>query len=208
MRWSRYRSTSEVSSIIMLSKTSPQGGRTTPFDPVCSTCSILFSMFAEQDLEIPDPIAKMILCGILQTLSRSDHRRPQWRSWDSWVSRRRSRNFWYSGFLQECLMQNRSRWYACPTSPFQPDYKVFSAGDKKFGYGVMPTINPCAYAMKKGWTWPIWKTERRIGLVALFFLSSILSLKIIQHLSSLWNRGWCNTKMLLVLRQRFYRTAQ
>lgn len=35
------------------------------FDPVCSTCSILFLMFAEQDLEIPDHVAKMILAGIL-----------------------------------------------------------------------------------------------------------------------------------------------
>lgn len=35
------------------------------FDPVCSTCSILFLMFAEQDLDIPDHVAKMILAGIL-----------------------------------------------------------------------------------------------------------------------------------------------
>ena len=35
------------------------------FDPVCSTCSILFLMFVEQDLEISDPVAQMILAGIL-----------------------------------------------------------------------------------------------------------------------------------------------
>jgi len=35
------------------------------FEPVCSTCSILFLMFVEQDLDIDDILAKLILAGIL-----------------------------------------------------------------------------------------------------------------------------------------------
>lgn len=35
------------------------------FEPVCSTCSILFLMFVEQDLDIDDVLAKLILVGIL-----------------------------------------------------------------------------------------------------------------------------------------------
>jgi len=35
------------------------------FEPLCSTCSILFLMFAEQELEMSDPIAQLILAGIM-----------------------------------------------------------------------------------------------------------------------------------------------
>lgn len=35
------------------------------FEPVCSTCTILFLMFVEQDLDIDDVLAKLILAGIL-----------------------------------------------------------------------------------------------------------------------------------------------
>lgn len=35
------------------------------FEPICSTCSILFTMFAEQELEMSDQIARLILAGIL-----------------------------------------------------------------------------------------------------------------------------------------------
>ncbi len=35
------------------------------FEPLCSTCSVLFLMFAEQGLEMSDPIAQLILAGIM-----------------------------------------------------------------------------------------------------------------------------------------------
>lgn len=35
------------------------------FEPFASTCSVLFSMFAEQELEMSDQVAKLILAGIL-----------------------------------------------------------------------------------------------------------------------------------------------
>lgn len=35
------------------------------FEPLCSTCSILFLMFAEQELEMSDSIAQLILAGIM-----------------------------------------------------------------------------------------------------------------------------------------------
>jgi manganese-dependent inorganic pyrophosphatase len=117
------------------------------FDPVCSTCSILFLMFAEQDLEIPDHVAKMILAGILSdslafrspTTTDEDREIAEYLAEDLGISDIQS--------YAKAMFDAKSDLGDMPIrSLLQLDYKVYTGGTKKFGYGVMETTNP-AYAM-------------------------------------------------------------
>lgn len=141
------------------------------FDPVCSTCSILFLMFAEQDLEIPDPIAKMILCGILS--DSLAFRSPTTTSEDREIAEYLAEDLGIADIqaFAKDMFDAKSDLGDMPVRQvLQLDYKVFSAGDKKFGYGVMETTNP-AYAMKRKdeILADMKKLKEETGLVALFF---------------------------------------
>lgn len=119
------------------------------FDPVCSTCSILFLMFAEQDLEIPDHVAKMILAGILSdslafrspTTTDEDREIAEYLAEDLGISDIQS--------YAKAMFDAKSDLGDMPIRKIlELDYKVFSVGDKKFGYGVMETTSP-SYAMER-----------------------------------------------------------
>ena len=45
------------------------------FEPFCSTCTILYEMYQEKNLDIPDEIAVLMLAGILPIVWHFDHRR-------------------------------------------------------------------------------------------------------------------------------------
>ncbi len=119
------------------------------FDPVCSTCSILFLMFAEQDLEIPDHVAKMILAGILSdslafrspTTTEEDREIAEYLAEDLWIDDIQA--------YAKAMFDAKSDLGGMPIRKIlELDYKVYSGGNKKFGYGIMETTNP-AYAMKR-----------------------------------------------------------
>jgi manganese-dependent inorganic pyrophosphatase len=117
------------------------------FDPVCSTCSILFLMFAEQDLEIPDHVAKMILAGILSdslafrssTTTEEDREIAKYLAEDLGISD-------IQAFAKAMFDAKSDLGDMATRKILELDYKVFSVGEKKFGYGVMETTSP-AYAM-------------------------------------------------------------
>lgn len=141
------------------------------FDPVCSTCSILFLMFAEQDIEIPDPIAKMILCGILS--DSLAFRSPTTTDEDKEIAEYLAEDLGITDIqaFAKDMFDAKSDLGDMPVRQVvQLDYKVFSAGDKKFGYGVMETTNP-AYAMKRKdeILADMKKLKEETGLVAIFF---------------------------------------
>ncbi|MBP6921164.1 manganese-dependent inorganic pyrophosphatase [Candidatus Gracilibacteria bacterium] len=142
------------------------------FDPICSTCSILFLMFAEQDLEIPDHVAKMILAGILS--DSLAFRSPTTTDEDREIA----------GYLAEDLGIDDVQAYAkamfdaksdlgdMPTRKIlELDYKVFTfGGDKKYGYGVMETTSPNYAMSRKGdIIADMQKLKEETGLHAIFF---------------------------------------
>jgi manganese-dependent inorganic pyrophosphatase len=120
------------------------------FDPVCSTCSILFLMFAEQDLEIPDHVARMILAGILSdslafrspTTTDEDREIAEYLADDLGIDDIQA--------YAKAMFDAKSDLGDMPTRKIlELDYKVFTfGGDKKYGYGVMETTNP-SYAMSR-----------------------------------------------------------
>ena len=117
------------------------------FDPVCSTCSILFLMFAEQDLEIPDHVAKMILAGILS--DSLAFRSPTTTDEDREIAEYLAEDLGITDIqaYAKAMFDAKSDLGDMPTRKIlELDYKVFSVGEKKFGYGVMETTSP-AYAM-------------------------------------------------------------
>lgn len=141
------------------------------FDPVCSTCSILFLMFAEQDLEIPDPIAKMILCGILSdslafrspTTTEEDREIANYLAEDLGISD-------IQAFAKD-MFDAKSDLGDMPVRQIlELDYKVYSAGAKKFGYGVMETTSP-GYALgrKDEILAEMKKLKAETDLAAIFF---------------------------------------
>jgi len=119
------------------------------FDPVCSTCSILFLMFAEQDLEIPDHVAKMILAGILS--DSLAFRSPTTTDEDREIAEYLAEDLGI-GDIQtyaKGMFDAKSDLGDMPVRKIlELDYKVFPAGNIQYGYGVMETTNP-AYAMNR-----------------------------------------------------------
>jgi manganese-dependent inorganic pyrophosphatase len=103
------------------------------FDPLCSTCSILFQMFAEQDLDIPDHVAKMILAGILSdslafrspTTTEEDREIAEYLAEDLGISDIQS--FAKAMFDAKSDIGNMSI-----RKILELDYKVFTVGEKKF----------------------------------------------------------------------------
>lgn len=141
------------------------------FDPVCSTCSILFLMFAEQDLEIPDPVAKMILCGILSdslafrspTTTEEDREIAEYLAEDLGITDIQA--------YAKTMFDAKSDMGDMPIRKIlELDYKVFSVGEKKFGYGVMETTSP-SYAMgrKNEIISDMRALKEETGLTAIFF---------------------------------------
>ncbi len=141
------------------------------FDPVCSTCSILFLMFAEQDLEIPDHVAKMILAGILSdslafrspTTTEEDREIAEYLAEDLGISD-------IQAFAKAMFDAKSDLGDMATRKILELDYKVFSVGEKKFGYGVMETTSP-AYAMgrKNEIISDMRALKEETGLNAIFF---------------------------------------
>lgn len=141
------------------------------FDPVCSTCSILFLMFAEQDLEIPDHVAKMILAGILSdslafrssTTTEEDREIAEYLAEDLGISD-------IQAFAKAMFDAKSDLGDMATRKILELDYKVFSIGEKKFGYGVMETTSP-AYAMgrKNEIISDMRALKEETGLNAIFF---------------------------------------
>ena len=141
------------------------------FDPVCSTCSILFLMFAEQDLEIPDHVAKMILAGILSdslafrssTTTEEDREIAEYLAEDLGISD-------IQAFAKAMFDAKSDLGDMATRKILELDYKVFSIGEKKFGYGVMETTSP-AYAMgrKNEIISDMRAPKEETGLNAIFF---------------------------------------
>lgn len=103
------------------------------FDPVCSTCSILFLMFVEQDLEISDAVAKMILAGILSdslafrspTTTEEDREIAEYLAEDLGISDIQA--------YAKAMFDAKSDLGDMPVRQMiELDYKVFSVGEKKF----------------------------------------------------------------------------
>lgn len=120
------------------------------FDPVCSTCSILFLMFAEQDIEIPDHVAKMILAGILS--DSLGFRSPTTTDEDREIAEYLAEDLGISDIqtYAKAMFDAKSNLGDMPTRKIlELDYKVFTfGGDTKYGYGVMETTNP-DYALSR-----------------------------------------------------------
>lgn len=120
------------------------------FDPVCSTCSILFLMFAEQDIEIPDHVAKMILAGILS--DSLAFRSPTTTDEDREIAEYLAEDLGITDIqaYAKSMFNAKSDLGNMPTRKIlELDYKVFTfGGDKKYGYGVMETTSP-AYALDR-----------------------------------------------------------
>ncbi len=128
-------------------------------------------MFAEQDIEIPDPIAKMILCGILSdslafrspTTTDEDREIAEYLAEDLGITD-------IQAFAKDMFDAKSDLGDMPVRQVVQLDYKVFSAGEQKFGYGVMETTNP-AYAMgrKDEILTDMKKLKEETGLAAIFF---------------------------------------
>ena len=141
------------------------------FDPVCSTCSILFLMFAEQDLEIPDPVAKMILAGILS--DSLAFRSPTTTDEDREIAEYLAEDLGIDDIqaFAKAMFDAKSDLGDMPIRKIvELDYKVFTGGAKKFGYGVMETTNP-AYALgrKNEIITDMRALKEETGLDAIFF---------------------------------------
>ncbi len=104
-------------------------------------------MFAEQDLEISDPVAKMILAGILS--DSLAFRSPTTTDEDREIAEYLAEDLGIVDIqaYAKAMFDAKSDLGDMPIRQLvQLDYKVFTAGTKKFGYGVMETTNPW-YAM-------------------------------------------------------------
>jgi manganese-dependent inorganic pyrophosphatase len=119
------------------------------FEPICSTCSILFLMFAEQELDMSDQIAKLILAGILSdslafrspTTTEEDREIVDYLADDLGIDDIQA--------YAKAMFDAKSDLGDMPVRRIlELDYKVFAVDDKKFGYGVMETTSP-EYAMKR-----------------------------------------------------------
>jgi len=119
------------------------------FDPICSTCSILFLMFVEQDLEMSDQTAKLILAGILSdslafkspTTTAEDREIAEYLAEDLGIEDIQA--------YARAMFDAKSDLGDMPVRKIvELDYKVYTAGDKKFGYWVMETTNP-QYALSR-----------------------------------------------------------
>lgn len=128
-------------------------------------------MFAEQDLEIPDHVAKMILAGILSdslafrspTTTEEDREIAEYLAEDLGIADIQS--------YAKAMFDAKSDLGDMPTRKIlELDYKVFSVGEKKFGYGVMETTSP-AYAMgrKNEILSDMKALKEETGLHAIFF---------------------------------------
>ena len=128
-------------------------------------------MFAEQDLEMSDVVARMILAGILSdslafrspTTTEEDREIAAFLAEDLGITDIQT-------FAKE-MFDAKSDLSDMPVRQLvQLDYKVFTAGTKKFGYGVMETTNP-AYAMsrKDEILADMQKLKTENGMDALFF---------------------------------------
>jgi manganese-dependent inorganic pyrophosphatase len=142
------------------------------FDPICSTCSILFLMFAEQDLEIPDHVARMILAGILS--DSLAFRSPTTTDEDREIAGYLAEDLWIDDVqaYAKAMFDAKSDLGDMPTRKIlELDYKVFSfSGDKKYGYGVMETTSPSYALSRKNEIIADMKSlKEEMGLHALFF---------------------------------------
>lgn len=120
------------------------------FDPVCSTCSILFLMFAEQDLEIPDHVAKLILAGILSdslafrspTTTDEDREIAEYLAEDLGIADLQA--------YAKAMFDAKSDIGDLPIRKIVTlDYKEYTVRDKKFGYGVLETTNSASVMKRK-----------------------------------------------------------
>lgn len=141
------------------------------FDPVCSTCSILFLMFAEQDLEIPDHVAKMIFAGIIS--DSLGFRSPTTTDEDREIAEYLADDLGIQDIqvFAKGMFDAKSDLGDMPTRKIlELDYKVFTGGTKKFGYGVMETTSP-EYAMgrKNEIITDLRALKEETGLDAIFF---------------------------------------
>lgn len=119
------------------------------FEPICSTCSVLFLMFAEQELDMSDQIAKLILAGILSdslafrspTTTEEDREIVEYLADDLGIADIQS-------YAKAMFDAKSDLGDMSVRKILELDYKMFTIGDKKFGYGVMETTSP-EYAMKR-----------------------------------------------------------
>lgn len=119
------------------------------FEPLCSTCSVLFSMFTEQELDMSDHIAKLILAGILSdslafrspTTTEEDREIVEYLSDDLGIAN-------IQAYAKAMFDAKSDLGYMPVRNILELDYKMFMVGNKKFGYGVMETTSP-EYAMKR-----------------------------------------------------------
>lgn len=141
------------------------------FEPLCSTCSVLFTMFAEQELEMSDQIARLILAWILS--DSLAFRSPTTTDEDREIV----------DFLAEDLgivdIQSYAKKMFDAKSDLgdlsiceiiELDYKVYEVADKHFGYGVMETTTPEYALQRKGEILQNMQVlKERTGLYAFFF---------------------------------------
>lgn len=128
-------------------------------------------MFAEQDLEIPDPVAKMILAGILS--DSLAFRSPTTTDEDREIAEYLAEDLGIDDIqaFAKAMFDAKSDLGDMPIRKIvELDYKVFTGGAKKFGYGVMETTNP-AYALgrKNEIITDMRALKEETGLDAIFF---------------------------------------
>lgn len=155
-------------SIVNLSTSEPIQMR---FEPLCSTCSVLFQMFAEQELDMSDQVAEMILAGILSdslafrsvTTTEEDREIAGFLAEDLGISDIQS--------YAKAMFDAKSDLWDMPVRELVTlDYKEFMWGNKKFGYGVMETTNPdYALGRKDEILEDLKKLKEETGLYAIFF---------------------------------------
>ena len=128
-------------------------------------------MFAEQDLEISDHVAKMILAGILS--DSLAFRSPTTTDEDREIAEYLAEDLGIDDIqaYAKAMFDAKSDLGDMPVRQIlELDYKVFTGGTKQFGYGVMETTNP-AYAMgrKDEIIADMQKLKSESGLDAMFF---------------------------------------
>lgn len=120
------------------------------FDPVCSTCSILFLMFAEQDLEIPDHVAKLILAGILS--DSLAFRSPTTTDEDREIAEYLAEDLGITDIqaFAKAMFDAKSDIHDLPIRTIvTQDFKEYTVRDKRFAYGVHETTNPTSVLARK-----------------------------------------------------------
>lgn len=141
------------------------------FEPFCSTCTILFEMYREKNFEISEPIAKLMIAGILS--DSLAFRSPTTTDHDKMVADELAKQLSIDDIQAYAKLMFDAKSDLGDTAIrdiVTMDYKEFEFGSRKVAIGVLETTNPgCVMGRKGEILEDLAKLKEETSLHAVFF---------------------------------------